>query len=89
MIRTITVTQDFPMRLGDLLRIRRSDGVLEYLVTSQADKDGRKWEAQITRKPWGTNKEPIMHGGRERRIEKLRSNHFPTPEEIYKRMERD
>ena len=88
MKRTITVGGDFPMKLGDLLRIRGGSEIIEYLVDSQVDDKGRTWEALVTRREAGTNKEPIMGRG-EHKIQRLRSNHFPTPEEIYKRMERD
>jgi hypothetical protein len=88
MTRTIVVGADFPMKLGDILRLRGPEEVLDYLVTARLDEKGREWAARVNRRERGTNKEPIMGRGAHR-VQRLRSEHFPTREEMYKRMEPD
>lgn len=89
MIRTVIVGNDFPMKVGDMMRIRGGGELFEYLISKPLDEKGKKWEATVTKRETGTNKEPIMNQLGVHKIQRLRSNHFPTPEEVYKRSERD
>lgn len=86
-LREIRVGKDFPMSIGNVIRVSIGSGLLEYFVSKQLKEDGTLWEAEVGRREKGTNKEGVQSRGQ--KIQRLSSNHFPTPEEIYKRMERD
>lgn len=89
--RIISVGKDFPMSIGNALRVSSGSGLLEYFVSKQLDAEGTRFSAEVSYKEKGTNKEGISQGGggAEHVIERLRGNRFPSPEEAYKRMERD
>ena len=82
----IRVGKDFPMSIGNVLRVSSGSGLLEYFVSKQLKEDGTLWGAEVKERVKGTNKEGVSGP---HVIHRLKGNHFPTPEEIYKRMERD
>lgn len=86
----IVVTEGFPMKVGDVLRIRGAGELLEYFVEKQGPRE-TEWQAKLRRRALKAqgNKEGVMERGNLGKIQKLRGNPIPTGAEMYKRMERD